>query len=255
MGFIYCYTSPENKKYIGLTRRTVEIRDIEHIKESKKKIIKPTRMFYIALIKFGRDNFNLTILEECDNDKLNFFEKFYIKEYNTLYPNGYNLTSGGSSGAIVTEEIRLVISKGLKNVHTDLPMYMTRHVKNDKTIGYSIHRHPKQPRQISFIVTNNEPEAYRKAIECLNHLNNLGSDEIDTKYIAKSTGGQRKTVESLSLPKYISPTKTKKGEYNGYKVQTYKDPLKYFRVPGENNIENAINYLNELMQKRMQLRE
>ena len=55
-----------------------------------------------AIRKYGEENFSINQLEaiECEFredllEQLNILEKFYIKEYNTLKPNGYNLTQGG----------------------------------------------------------------------------------------------------------------------------------------------------------------
>ena len=46
--------------------------------------------------KYGVDNFKVEILKECDTlDELNKWEMYYIKDLNTKYPNGYNLTCGG----------------------------------------------------------------------------------------------------------------------------------------------------------------
>lgn len=46
-----------------------------------------------AFVKYGIESFEFTIIGwfEDYNEK----EKYYIKELNTLYPNGYNLTEGG----------------------------------------------------------------------------------------------------------------------------------------------------------------
>lgn len=46
-----------------------------------------------AIKKYGKDNFKLEILEWSEN--YNQREKDLIKEHNTKYPNGYNLTDGG----------------------------------------------------------------------------------------------------------------------------------------------------------------
>jgi group I intron endonuclease len=48
--------------------------------------------------KYGEKNFAIQILEQnvLSYDLLNKFEKFYIKKYNSLYPNGYNFTEGGN---------------------------------------------------------------------------------------------------------------------------------------------------------------
>ena len=48
-----------------------------------------------AMNKYGVDNFSFEIIDEVENDLLNQKEKEYIQQYNSLVPNGYNLTTGG----------------------------------------------------------------------------------------------------------------------------------------------------------------
>lgn len=43
----------------------------------------------------GLENFTFEVIEEVDNSLLNDREIFWIKECNSLSPNGYNLTTGG----------------------------------------------------------------------------------------------------------------------------------------------------------------
>ena len=51
-----------------------------------------------AMLKYGIDSFSITQIEECDNEKLNEREQYWIAYYDT-YKNGYNATLGGD-GAI-----------------------------------------------------------------------------------------------------------------------------------------------------------
>ncbi len=48
-----------------------------------------------AYKKYGKNYFKREIIEYCDIDELNDKEKLYIKQYNTKFPHGYNLTEGG----------------------------------------------------------------------------------------------------------------------------------------------------------------
>jgi group I intron endonuclease len=48
-----------------------------------------------AYKKYGESYFKREIIEYCDLNDLNNKEKLYIKQYNTKYPHGYNLTEGG----------------------------------------------------------------------------------------------------------------------------------------------------------------
>jgi hypothetical protein len=51
-----------------------------------------------AINKYGQENFLIEIVEHCNSlDELNKKEQDYIKLFNTLSPNGYNLTTGGEN--------------------------------------------------------------------------------------------------------------------------------------------------------------
>lgn len=87
---IYKITNQLNgHAYIGLSI------DIERRWKEHKKM-KYRACLYDAFIKYGIDNFKFTILEECQRNKLNEREKYWIAYYNT-YKNGYNSTPGGES--------------------------------------------------------------------------------------------------------------------------------------------------------------
>lgn len=50
---------------------------------------------YRAIRLHGLENFEWSIIEECLKEELNNKEKFYIKEYKSIVPYGYNQTFGG----------------------------------------------------------------------------------------------------------------------------------------------------------------
>lgn len=50
-----------------------------------------------AIRLYGKDTFSVTLITTCSPSELDNLEQLYIKEYNTLYPNGYNLTVGGKT--------------------------------------------------------------------------------------------------------------------------------------------------------------
>ena len=52
---------------------------------------------YRAMRKYGIDNFDFEVIEECSSDLLNDKEKYWIEKYDS-YRNGYNQTAGGESG-------------------------------------------------------------------------------------------------------------------------------------------------------------
>lgn len=69
-----------------------------------------------AIKKHGIENFKKEILEYCKTKKqLSKQEIYWIKKLNTLWPNGYNLTTGGEGfNGKHSEEAKQKISKGLK---------------------------------------------------------------------------------------------------------------------------------------------
>ena len=48
--------------------------------------------------KYGINNFSFEIIEECKKNELSEKEKYWINYYNSISPNGYNLTKGGDGG-------------------------------------------------------------------------------------------------------------------------------------------------------------
>lgn len=99
---VYCYTNKINdKKYIGITSRSLEEREKSHLYEAyNKNSLTYNVPFKRAIRKYGIDNFDKVILCNCNSfDEACEKEKFYIKKYKTYYKyknsNGYNATTGG----------------------------------------------------------------------------------------------------------------------------------------------------------------
>lgn len=113
---IYKVTNLVNGKcYIGKTVYNLEHRKKQHLNARYRR----KYAFYNALNKYGLSNFKWETIDCCDSeDKLNELEMFYIKEFNTLAPNGYNLSLGGDgqSGYRHTEESKLKMSIARKGV-------------------------------------------------------------------------------------------------------------------------------------------
>lgn len=90
MGYIYCITSPSNKKYIGQTQYEVEKRFDAHYKSEACHAI------HYAIKKYGRENMIFEVLLQVNNKLLDHYETKFIDVLSTLVPNGYNIRTGGS---------------------------------------------------------------------------------------------------------------------------------------------------------------
>lgn len=109
-----------SKKYIGQSKNS--------LKKRYKNTARNDTYFSTVLKKHGWNNFHITLLKYNLQtfDEMDYWENFYIKEYNSLSPNGYNLTGGGNTNHSWTEEAKEKASKNrfnakkfkIKNVHT-----------------------------------------------------------------------------------------------------------------------------------------
>ncbi len=92
---IYKITNTINNKiYIGQTIQSFKNRLNEHKKKMRNGSKSP---LYDALRKYGIENFEFKIIDTAVNQQeLDSKEIFYIKQFNSRYPSGYNLTDGGA---------------------------------------------------------------------------------------------------------------------------------------------------------------
>jgi len=102
------------KKYVGITKYTLEERFLQHTK----------RGFILteAIKKYGKDKFSIELIEEVETSERAYeLEQYYIKQYNTKAPNGYNLTDGGDGlyGVVISEEDRKRRSAVMKKLHKE----------------------------------------------------------------------------------------------------------------------------------------
>ena len=106
MPFIYLFTFPNGKQYVGQTYQLkCSIRWNQHRKTSKNPNDKGyDALLYRAIRRHGWENITKEVICECFLVDLNDLETKYIKEYDTLAPNGYNCTTGGSQNMVMSED-------------------------------------------------------------------------------------------------------------------------------------------------------
>mgnify|MGYP000209157578 CR=1 FL=1 len=163
MGDIYCLTSPSDKKYIGQSVKFLSSgkkwgylkRWRQHCYEAK--INKGfCRLLDNAIRKYNPDAFKVELLKECSIDELDYYEQYYISKYNTLKPNGYNLTTGKSQSR-QSEETKIKRSESMlgknkgnslkkrirqRDKDNNLPKYLRSYNDSSGKSGYRVSNHP-----------------------------------------------------------------------------------------------------------------
>jgi len=75
-----------------------------------------------AIRKYGTSNFTLELLRICSLSDSDTIEKEEILKYNSLFPNGYNLNTGGKASTHTTESKKRV-SIGVMNYFKDKKLH------------------------------------------------------------------------------------------------------------------------------------
>lgn len=117
MPYIYKITNKINGKiYIGKTMFSVEKRWKEHSLEFSKER-NEKRPLYLAMKKYGIDNFCIEQVEECEESILSEREKYWIESYGS-YKNGYNATIGGDGKPYIDRKLVIDLYEKYKNIKT-----------------------------------------------------------------------------------------------------------------------------------------
>lgn len=99
---IYLITNKiNNKKYVGQTTKTMQIRFRRHCWKSE---IRKNMPISLAIAKYGKENFTIEEICRCSSQtELNEKEIYYTNYYNSFSPNGYNLKAGAGIGSMSEE--------------------------------------------------------------------------------------------------------------------------------------------------------
>jgi group I intron endonuclease len=210
MGIVYKLTSPSGKIYIGQTIRDFNKRIMEHCSNSEKSIISN------SINKYGFHNFKCEILFDGNNNELNDKEIYYIKFYNSLEPNGYNVRTGGSNGSHSELSRQRMREKKLGDLNPNYGKPRTERfiqIMKEKTSGINHHFYGKQ---LSY-----------------QHKLNLS-----------------KSHKNYDLPIYLIKVKERPEKYSstGYAIINHPNlKNKYFtskKISDEDKYKLAIEYLN-----------
>jgi len=182
MAYIYRIKNKITKKsYIGESKKKdVNWRWSEHKKNIKNN--KGCPALRDAVIKYGIENFEFSIIIVCFDDDRFIYEKEYIKKYNTVVPNGYNITKGGEGGGFQgkkhTEQVKADIRNKSKQKYIDNPELRKQVSERNKIIM----KNPEIREKIKNGLLNSEK--WKKAKEENrrgNYKKNKHSEEIKNK--------------------------------------------------------------------------
>lgn len=192
MGVIYVRPNLINgKKYVGLTT------DLKTRQYNWNNLNQPYAGPAInnARAKYGIDNFGFEILKECEDEELDYWEKYYIKELNTKVPNGYNLTDGGDGckGYHHTDEYKKKMSEAVKGEKNH--MYGKHHGEETKKKMSKVHKGIKH--------TEEARKKMSEAAKGNQHCLGIKHSEETRKKMSEAVKGRYKGIYNTKLSKSV----------------------------------------------------
>ena len=170
---------------------------------------------------------------------LDEYEIKFIKIFDTIVPNGYNLTYGGEGGIPSEETIqKMKESHSYRIVHDDWKKAISDglkgHVHSDETKKKLSYAKLKNPT----IITEETRDKMRKTFSSI-------------EYREKCSKNHRKYNIDLDIPRYIhkvNKTRPNGNNYSGYAVKIPGNPEKYFvsmKLSDKEKLDLAINFIKE----------
>jgi group I intron endonuclease len=137
MPYVYLIENRNNsKKYVGITKHSIEERFAGHKSESR---VNQSRRLYQAMNKHGVESFTCVLIEECGDENVFERERYWIAFYKSnQYQFGYNMTTGGE-GCVDRElsedtikKLRISVSKHRKSLSSEERKSLTNEANKAK---------------------------------------------------------------------------------------------------------------------------
>jgi group I intron endonuclease len=264
-GVIYMLIAPNGQVYVGQTIQNIKDRWYQHEYCAKLRKKRGCRLLTQAINQYGFNNFQKEILlYYCDIKYLNMWESAFIKYYNSLAPNGLNLTKGGSRRAIYSNQSREQMSNMQRKNTThyeytkDLPPHIFIKVRNEKIVGFGVR---DRDRNLYKTFANRKNNVEKNKMYALCYLNtgkydDLTYDEFSKSYIPPKPkeipiSEPEIAVKKRELPKNIYYSERKGTNKKGYEVRIKKDKKILIRKQFlsqissmKEKLQKAIDFLN-----------
>lgn len=119
MPYIYKITNKVNNKiYIGKTLSSIEKRWNQHRKDFQRENME-NRPLYSAMKKYGIENFEISLVEECEEKCISEKEQYWVEFYGS-FKYGYNATLGGDGKRYADYDLIYALwreGKTVKEIH------------------------------------------------------------------------------------------------------------------------------------------
>lgn len=191
MGYVYLITNNiTGKQYVGQTiQKDINSRWKQHKCLNSKTIGKYLLDSYK---KYGITNFKFQIICICFDSDIDNLEKYYIRKFNTLAPNGYNLTLGGKHRYLTQESKNNIRNKLTGRIGKPCSEEVKQKIRDSK-IGvrnpnYGKSMTDEQKRKISEAMKNQHRPPTDKQLKALRdhgetHKKRVGKYDNDGKLL------------------------------------------------------------------------
>ena len=160
---IYKITNLINgKHYIGQSIH-IERRWVEHCIPSSRSLIGK------AIRKYGKEQFSFQVLEECSQDQLNEKEEYYIKQFNSVVPNGYNImdwVEGQATCFNIDKDTLMELFNDIKSTDLTFEQIANKFDLSVRTIIRINQGHTHYSNELSYPLRYREPEEENYCIDC-----------------------------------------------------------------------------------------
>lgn len=210
---IYCFTNKLNgKKYVGQSKqlnRRYHLHISDALNQDKAKY--DTSPFHAAIRKYGIENFNYEILEECKISELNEKEIYWIEKLHSyILEDGYNLTKGGNNNL---RDTYYFSSEELLHYWNDLKLTVTA-ICN--TYGSTCQRIREQLIELGITPQEIEQRTYEKRLEIIQkgipkRLKKINQYDLEGNFIqsfnslteaAQAVNGSKGNISLVANGKY-----------------------------------------------------